>query len=524
MLCVAQRWGGAVWRVFAGDSASWDQAVLVATVDIGSSVVKAAIVDPDGTIVGHAAERTRVNSAEPGEAELDARDLVEAPIDVLTAAIARSGARVGDVASLAVTGARGTVVGLDRAGVPVGRAMMWTDTRSVEELDAFVGRCGGRAHLVELTGLIPDTTLSAPAIMRWRRRSAPSGSATYFAGPQAAALLQLTGTLATDYTNAAHYGLAALAGTRWEEMLCAAAGVDPRSLPTLVPPGAVVGSIASALAERIGLAQGIPVLAAGSDATCYKLGAGVVKAGEGTLSIGTSATCAMLTAEPSADPAGLLSCTAAATPGLWEVFGIQPSGAAMLEWLRALVAGPDDLPIGDLIREAEPIAPGADGLVAVPYLMGAGVPQNDAAAAMFAGLRPLHGRAHLVRAVLEGVAFSLRMVLEALEAVGHRPTLLRLVGGAARSQTWAQILADVVRRPLETVEAEEPGLVGAAMFGAVGTGIHPDLPTAVRSMARVRRRHEPRPQSADAYAGAYRRFKDAAASARTLANPHMPEP
>ena len=328
---------------------------------------------------------------------------------------------------------------------------------------------------------------------------------------------RLTGICATDCTHAAHYGFFSLGGRGWDGGLCAAADLDPACLPELVAPGRVVGPLRPEPAGRIGVRPGTPVVAAGSDSVCYKLGAGVTEPGQATLSIGTAANCAIIADAPHADARGLLSCTPAAQPGLWEVFGIQPSGAAMLEWLGELVGGSQALAPTDLIREAETVEPGANGLVAVPYLMGAGVPQQRSAAALFSGLRPNHRRAHFARAVLEGVAFSLRQTLNALTAAGHRPASVRMVGGAARSDAWAQILSDILGLPIETVAAEEPGLLGAAIMGAVGVGIPPGMAEAVTAMTRVRRRFEPSPGIADVYGPPYERFCKAEASARTMA-------
>ena len=499
--------------------------LLIAAVDIGSSVVKAAVIDGRGTVCGAASVPTRVTSDAPGSAEMEAADLTEVPLATLAEAVARSGAAAEAIGAVAVTGARGTVLALDATGVPIGRAVMWTDTRDDGQLAGFVDRFGGRARMTAQTGLVPDTSLSASVILRWRNERAPAGSAARFGGPQAVAMERLTGHFTTDRTNAAHYGFFLLGAADWDAGLCGAARLDPRCLPALVAPGSAI-PLQAAAARRIGLRAGTPVVAAGSDAVCYKLGAGVHVPGEATVSVGTAATFAVIAAEAYADPSGLLSCTASMRPGLWEVFGIQPSGAAMLEWLRTLLSGPSAPLVADLIREADDIAPGADDLLAIPYLMGAGVPQNRDAAAMFAGLRPLHGRAHLARAVMEGVAYSLRDTLEALTASGHRPRLLRMVGGAARSASWAQMLADVLLLPIETVAAEEPGLLGAAMQGAVSVGLHAGLADAAAAMTRTRHRHEPCAGKAETYASGYRRYRRAAASARALKShtPHEDEP
>ncbi len=491
--------------------------MLIAAVDVGSSVVKACVANRDGAVLGLAGIATRVASHLPGMAEMDPGDLLDRPLEMLAAAVARSGASPDEVAAVSVTGARGTLLPLDRAGRPLGRAPVWTDSRGENCLETFVERCGGRGAFTARTGLLLDTTLSAATILRWRAEGDPAGAATCFAGPQAVAIRCLTGTLATDATNAAHYGFAALGCTGWDRRLCAAADLDLATLPAIVAPGTVVGGLRPAVAAQIGLRPGTPVLAAASDAVCYKVGAGVTMPGESTVSVGTSATFAVIAAQACADPDGTLSCTAWVTPGLWEVFALQPSGAAVLEWLRGLLGTSSALTVDEMIREAEAVAPGSDGLVTVPYLMGAGVPQDRAVAGMFAGLRPAHTRAHLARSVIEGVAFSLRDVLAALDAAGHRPTLVRMVGGAARSDTWAQVVADVLEMPVETVATEEPALLGAAMLGAVSAGLHPDIPTAIRAMTRVRRRHEPRPETAGTYARAYQHFQQAVASARALA-------
>ena len=490
------------------------RADLVAAIDVGSSVVKAGIFDQSGQVYGMTRVRTAPVSPEPGAAELEPCELLQKPLSTLEQAVAGAGLDPGRIGAIAVTGARGSVLARDHAAAPIGRAIMWTDNRGQPYLDALVNSLGGRAQVTQTLGIAPGSFLSVAALLRLRDRIPDFASRiSRFGGPQALLIEKLTGNFATDTSHAVYYGLTGLGGQSWDPVLCACAGIAIDKLPHIVPVGARAGTLTRDVAARLGLRPATPVIAAGSDAACYKLGAGLTGPGQATISIGTAASIGLLVAEPQIDTSGHLACTPATLTGLWEVGAIQPSGGAMLDWFIATCCDREPPKIDHLIAETSAIAPGAEGVIAVPYLMGSGQPDAGGTSALFAGIRRRHRRAHLARAVLEGVAFSLREILEIIQSRGHDAGLFRMVGAAARSEPWVQIVTDVLKLPIETVSAEEPALTGAAIAASTEIGLHDSLTNAIGAMTGVQRQFCPSPAAVAVYDRIYPDFRRFSANA-----------
>ena len=487
---------------------------LVAAVDVGSSVVKAAVFDRTGGVHGMTRARTSPLSPEPGAAELDPSELLQKPLSTLGQAIAGSDIDPGRIVAVAVTGARGSILARDTSAHPIGPVIMWTDNRGQPYLDILVDTLGGSAQVTETLGVAPGTFLSVAAILRLKDHIPDLDSRIgSFGGPQALLIEALTGDFATDASHAVYYGLTGLGGRSWDPVLCSCAGIAAHSLPRIVPVGTRAGTLTQDMAARLGLCAAIPVIAAGSDAACYKLGAGLTGPGQATISIGTAASIGMLVAKPQIDVTGHLACTPATLEGLWEIGAIQPSGGAMLDWFIATVFHNEPPAIDRLIAEADAIAPGADGVIAVPYLMGSGQPGAGGTSALFAGIRRRHRRAHLARAVLEGVAFSLREILEIMQNRGHDAGLFRMVGAAARSEPWVQIVTNALNLPIDTVSAEEPALTGAAIAASTEIGLHRNLTEAIGAMTSVKRRFYPSPLATAVYDRIYPQFRRFSANA-----------
>jgi len=307
--------------------------------------------------------------------------------------------------------------------------------------------------------------------------------------------LRLTGERATDVADASGTLLLDVARRRWSSEMLAAAEIDERLLPRVYESPEVAGRVNAEGAEATGLREGTPVVAGAGDQAAGAVGMGIVRAGAVSATIGTSGVVFAATDKPALDAGGRVHTFCHAVPGRWHVMGVTQGAGLSLRWFRdQFGAGGDDGrdPYERLSEEAERVPPGSDGLLWAPYLMGERTPHLDPhARAALVGLTASHTRGHVVRAILEGVAFSLRDTLTIFAEMNVPVETIRLGGGGARSKVWRQIQSDVYGREVEVVEAEEGAAYGAALLAGVGGGAWPDVDTACAEVVRVASTTEP---------------------------------
>jgi xylulokinase len=282
-------------------------------------------------------------------------------------------------------------------------------------------------------------------------------------------------------------------------------GIDASQLPEVTPSGQVAGRVTAEAASRTGLAPGTPVTTAPMDQICAAVGAGNIAPGMITENTGAAlAICATVEA-PSYDPQRRVGCYIHAVKGRYVLLPwVQTAGMA-LRWFRDELGG--GLDYDRLCREAAAVPPGAEGLVFLPYLAGAGCPDMDSRArGVFWRIGLGHRRAHFARAVLESVAFLLRRNMEFLSSLGFRADEVRCLGGGSRSELWVRIKADMLNLPCVIMDTEESTALGVAVLAAVGAGLYPTPAEAVKKMVRVSRRIKPDPARAEAYQRVYQRY------------------
>ena len=282
--------------------------------------------------------------------------------------------------------------------------------------------------------------------------------------------LFLTGDKATDRAGGAGTHLFDLAERDWSDEIVEALELDPSLLPPTFEGPSPTGTVTPEAAAATGLRAGTPVVAGGGDQAAGAVGAGVVEAGSMALSLGTSGVVFAATNRPEFDPNGRVHAFCHAVPDRWHMMGVMLSAAGSLRWFRDTIA--PGVPFPELVAEAERVAPGADGLLFLPYLSGERTPHPDPLArGAFIGLTVRHTRAHMTRSVLEGVAFGLRDALDLMRAAGSpAPTEIRASGGGIRSLLWRTILADALGADVVTVNTTEGAAYGAAILAAVGAG------------------------------------------------------
>ena len=322
--------------------------------------------------------------------------------------------------------------------------------------------------------------------------------------------LRLTGDKATDVADASGTLLFDVAGRKWSEQMLAAE-IDAAMLPQVYESPEITGVVSSSGAEATGLRAGTPVVAGGGDQAAGAVGMGVVRPGTVSATIGTSGVVFAASDKPALDPKGRVHTFCHAVPGRWHVMGVTQGAGLSLRWFRdQFGAGADDGrdPYTRLTEDAARVAPGANGLLWTPYLMGERTPHLDPhARAALVGLTASHTRAHVVRAILEGVAFSLRDTFEIFAEMNVPVEEIRLGGGGARSKLWRQIQADVYGHVVKTVEAEEGAAYGAALLAGVGAGAWPSVDAACDAVVRIKSAVEPNPEAVEALARQYRIFR-----------------
>jgi sugar (pentulose or hexulose) kinase len=497
---------------------------LLVAVDVGTSGARAVAFDLEGRRLVEARRGYPTASPHEGWAEQDARAWRSAALGALADLVGRLGpgghGRPADVRAIGLTGQCPSVVLVDRAGRPVSAGLIYRDNRAATEALALRRRFGDEA-IHRRTGHLPAGFHVAPKLV-WLREHEPTAfaRAALALQPRDLVALALTGEAATDGTHAAATLVYDLSAGAWDRRMLADLDLDPALFPPVRPSSAIVGGLRPAVAARVGLADGLPVVLGGADSQACALGAGVIAPG------------------PVSEMAGSSTCLNAAVPRPLEVLavthyphvvpgpfttetGINTTGAAVA-WLAALAYGGRTGRAGSadyarLDAEVAAIGPGADGVVALPVL-GDGERTDPDLRGAFAGLSLRHGRAALGRAVLEGVAFAIADQLDLLRVGGAPVTELRVSGGDTRLGAWTRIKADVLGIPVRVVPGDA-AVTGVAMLAGLGTGIYRDPAEAIARCVRPEPAIDPDPGTRDAYGAASAAYHALAASAAVRATP-----
>jgi xylulokinase len=484
-------------------------------IDVGTGGTRALIVGGDGRIIASATEEHQpFASPKIGWAEQRPEDWWRATGVAVRKALSQANLRGDQISCVGFSGQMHGAVMLDAAGVVVRPALIWCDVRTEKQCKELNERIGAE-RLIQLTSnpALPNFTLTK---LLWVRENEPDNwkRVRHVMLPKDYVRFRLTGERATDVADASGTLMLDVARRKWSAEVLEAAEIDAALLPAVFESPDVCGEISDAGAEATGLAVGTLVVAGAGDQAAGATGMGIVTPGAVSATIGTSGVVFAATDRPALDPLGRLHTFCHAVPGRWHVMGVTQAAGLSLRWFRDRFECPSSKPGGDpyekLTAEAATAPPGADGLLWAPYLMGERTPHLDAEArGALAGLTALHTRAHIVRAILEGVAFSLKDTFTIFKEMNVPVKSIRLGGGGARSPLWRQIQADVYGHEVEIVDAEEGAAYGAAILAGVGARIWPSVDAACESVVRVVDRIPRNPANAEVmeknYA-AYRRI------------------
>jgi len=480
---------------------------LVLGVDISTTATKAVLQDAEGAVKAVGTSAYPYETPRPLWSEQDPALWWDATGIAVRAALDAAGADATAVEAVGLTGQMHGLVALDARDEVLRPAILWNDQRTGAECDA-IREIVGRRRLIATTGNDALPGFTAPKLL-WLQRHEPEvwHSIAHVLLPKDLVRLRLTGEHAVDKADGSGTILFDLAARDWSSEIVDALGIEHRWLPQTYEGSAVTGTITGAAASSTGLRVGTPVIAGGGDQAAAAVGVGSIAPGVSSLSLGTSGVLFTTTEEPTFEPDGRLHAFCHALPSRWHLMGVMLSAAGSLRWFRdALAPG---LAFEELVEEAAEAPPASDGLLFLPYLTGERTPHPDPLArGAFVGLTVNHGRAHLTRAVLEGVAFGMRDSLELIRAAGLPPSKeIRATGGGIRSGLWRQILADVLGAAVVTTSNAEGAAQGAATLAAVGAGWFDTVQDACRALVRIGDPTLPS-EAAGSYTHPYARYRE----------------
>ncbi len=473
---------------------------LVMGVDVGTGGTRAVLVDAQGRTVAVAVSpHQEIASAHIGWAEQTPEDWWQAAQAAIRGVLT-TGQASEAVRALGLTGQMHGCVLLDAAGEVLRPAMIWCDQRTQPQCDWLRETVGlDRMLAMVANPPLPNFTLTK---LLWVKEHEPAiwSRIHHVLCPKDYLRYKLTGEFATDVQEASGTLLLDVAHRRWSEEMADAAGIPMRWLPRLFESPEICGRVSAAGAAATGLPEGLAVAAGAGDQGAGAVGTGILRPGSVSATIGTSGVVFAATDAPTLDPGGRLHTFCHAAPDRWHVMGVTNGAGLSLRYLRDTLM--PELSYDDLGALALTAPPGSDGLLWAPYLFGERTPHLDPdARAAFVGITASTTRAHFARAVLEGVAMSLRDTLTLFAERGIPVNSIRLGGGGARSRPWQQIQADVYGRPVEVLAGEEGVAFGAALLAGTGIGLWPSVDAACDATIRVA--HEVSPTSAPVLELAY---------------------
>ncbi len=484
---------------------------LILSHDLGTTGDKATLFASDGRVAATAFAGYPTAYARPNWAEQDPADWQAALTAATQQLLVEARIQPGDVAAVSFSGHMNGALAVDAGGVPLRPAILWADQRATAQAEFIRQRCGDE-EIYRLTGNRISPAYTAAKLL-WIKDNEPEIYRRTHKVVQAKdyAAFLLTSVIATDYSDASLTLLFDLAGRQWAESILERLELDQTLLPTVYPSSQVIGGLTRQAAAATGLRPGTPVVIGGGDGACATVGAGAVQDGDIYNYLGSSSWLALTTRQPLLDPGRRTFNLCHLDPQLNVALGTMQTAGGAFDWFERLLAAPGQVEpqYQDLDAAASQSPPGSRGLLFLPYLLGERSPHwNPLARGAFLGLAMSHGRAEMTRAVLEGVAFNLRHILDILRSQGAEVTAMRLIGGGGKSALWRQILAGVYGLPIDRVgPSAQATVLGAAIAGGVGVGIFPDY-TVARSLAPVTATESPDAAMQARYEAVYALFKD----------------
>lgn len=476
-------------------------------IDVSTTASKALLIDSRGTVITTASRLQTVSAPHPLWSEQDPQQWWLGVCGSIREVLQQTGIGADQIKAVGLTGQMHGLVLLDAAGQVLRPAILWNDQRTARQCAEIRERLGFE-KLVRITGNDALTGFTAPKVL-WVAENEPEvyRRAMHILLPKDYVRYCLTGDFAMDKADGSGTILFDLKERDWSDEVLKTLGIPVEWMPPTYEGPEVTGIISSAAAAATGLIAGTPVMAGGGDQAAGAVGVGAVEPGIVSLVLGTSGVVFASADAPLVEPQGRLHAFCHALPGRWHLMGVMLSAAGSLQWHRDSIA--PGMPFDELLREAEGVPPGSDGLLFLPYLSGERTPYPDPLArGAWIGLTSRHTRAHLTRAVLEGVAFGLKDSFELLKESGLAGiSQVRVSGGGAKGALWRKILAGVLDVELVRVNTTEGAAYGAAICAGVGVGQWEDVDSACQEIISITGRDEPDPRWVSIYREAYPAYR-----------------
>jgi len=480
-------------------------------IDIGTSGTKALAIDPQGRILASDSATYPCRHPRPLWSEQDPDDWWKATVRVVRSVVKQARLKPAEVSTIGLSGQMHGSVFLDRQGQILRPAILWNDQRTIAECDDIEQRAGGRRRLIQMVANPALTGFTAPKIL-WLRNREPRvyQRVAKVLLPKDEIRRRLTGEFATDVSDASGTLLLDVTKRRWSKRLLSKLEVDIDLLPSCHESDEITGTLSKATAKILGLTTSCCVVAGAGDCAAGAIGNGIVRRGLLSTSIGTSGVVFVHSDLPQFDPKGRLHTFCHAVPGKWHMMGVTLAAGGSLDWFQSSLCTTGNNNTGGkknsgrnrrmetlvsfdrLVAEAAETPTGAEGLQFLPYLAGERTPHLDPRArGALVGLTLSHTRGHVVRAILEGVTYTLRDSLAIIEELGIPVRQIRTSGGGAKNPFWRQLQADVFGRQVTAMAADEGPAFGVALLAAVGAGHFKNITEACQATVQMAERSKP---------------------------------
>lgn len=485
-------------------------------VDIGTSATKTVLFDIEGNTIASSTREYPFYQPQNGWAEQDPADWWEATHTTMKEVITKSGVNNEAIKGIGLSGQMHGLVMLDSEGRVIRRSIIWCDQRTTKECAEITDRVG-RERLVEITANPALTGFTASKIV-WVKNNEPLNyqKCRKILLPKDYIRYMLTGTFATEVSDASGMQLIDITTRDWSDEILSKLEIDKNLLAPVSESFAITAAVNKKAAELTGLLEGTPVAGGAGDQAAGAVGNGIVKEGIVSSTIGTSGVVFAHTNKPVIDKGGRIHTFCHAVPGAWHVMGVTQAAGLSLKWFRdnfcqAEIETASQMGIDPYIlmdKEVETVPAGAGGILYLPYLMGERTPHlNPDARGVFFGLSAAHTKKELLRAVMEGVSYSLLDCMEILRETGILVDEVRASGGGGKSKLWRQMQTDMFGCAVRTVNSSEGGALGAAILAGVGVGIWPSVEVACSKIIKVQNEQPPNEINIKIYSEKYKLYK-----------------
>lgn len=463
-------------------------------VDLGTSGTKTVLFDEIGNVIASHTVEYPLYQEKNGWAEQDPLDWYNATITTIKTVLDKSNIDSAEIKGIGLSGQMHGLVMLDKDFNVLRKSIIWCDQRTGKECEEITEIVGAE-KVIEITANPVLTGFTASKI-RWVMKNEPDifEKCRYILLPKDYVRLMLTGELATEVSDASGMQLLDVPNRKWSKTMLDALNISEDMLGKVYESPEVTGEITQKVADITGLKKGTIVVGGAGDNAAASVGTGVVEDGKAFTTIGTSGVVYAHTSKVTIDPKGRVHTFCCAVPNCWHVMGVTQGAGLSLKWFRdnfctseketAKLMGVDEYYLMD--KEAEKIPVGADRLLYLPYLMGERTPHLDPnARGMFFGLSAIHGKSHMLRAVLEGVAYSLRDCVEVFREMNINVNDMMACGGGGTSPLWRQMLADLYACDVKTVASKEGPALGVGILALTGSGVYSSVQEACANIIKT---------------------------------------